>query len=207
MTLRSIVAGATATALALATAAPAFSRDKDSQWYRGNDRYAYDYGSRGSYDNYGRWRSDDRNGYDRDDYRRGRHDDNGTALGIGLGVVGLALVLGAISSGNKNKNRDDRNEHRDNRYDSNGWYRGETNRQDDGRRDNGRWANPDDDWAYGNGNQSAYSQFSRNDCVQTREYQSRVTVNGRNREAFGTSCLLNNGQWLQGPPQLVPENR
>ncbi len=209
MTMRSIVAGATAIAVALATAAPVFAKDKNSQWYGGNDRYQYDYGSRGYYDNHGRWRSENRYGYNRSYNRnynrshnhRDHHDDNGTALGIGLGVVGLALVLGAVSSG-KNKNRDERYERRDDRYDKDGWYRGDSNRRDDG-----RWSNPDDDWTYGSGNQTAYSQFSRSDCVQTREYQTRVTVGGRNRDAYGTSCLLRNGQWLQGPPILVPDER
>jgi surface antigen len=211
MTIKSIVAGATAISVALATAAPAFAGEKNSRHYRGNDRYSYDYGSRGYYDNHGRWRAEDRYGYNRSygygsygrgSYGRGYHrDDNGTALGIGLGVVGLALVLGAMSSG-KNKQRDERTERRDDRYDKDGWYRGDSPRSDDG-----RWNNPDDGWASGSGSQTAYSQFSRNDCVQTREYQTRVTVGGRNREAYGTSCLLGNGQWLQGPPILVPDER
>jgi hypothetical protein len=201
MTIRSIVAGVAAVAVALATASPVLARDKNSQWYGGNDRYRYDYGSRGYYDNYGRWRAEDRYRYDRNYSRHHHHDDNGTALGIGLGVVGLALVLGAVNSG-KNKNRDERYERRDDRYDKDGWYRGEGSRNDDG-----RWNNPDGDWAYSGGTRNAYSQFNANDCVQTREFQTRVTVDGRSRVAFGTTCLLRNGQWVQGPSQLAPEDR
>jgi hypothetical protein len=199
MTIRSFIAGLSVAALAAATTAPAIGGDKHGKHYnRGwDDRgYGYDY----RYDNRGSWYGNNGyyNHYDYDRYSR-RKSDNGTALGIGLGVVGLALALSLANSG-KNKNRDDRRERRDERYDRDGWYRG------DSRQGDGRWQNPDSDdvWAY---NQQAYSQFNARDCVQTREYQTRVTVGGRSREAYGTSCLLSNGQWLQGPPQLVPDER
>jgi hypothetical protein len=201
MSVRSIVAGTSAAALAFATLSPAMADDHGE--YHRHDHYGYDrdgysnrgysnnrYGyNNGYYDRYGNYRQ----------YRRG--DDNGTALGIGLGVVGLALVLGAMSSGTKNKSRDDRQERRDDRYDRDGWYRGAANRHDDG-----SWRNPDDDFAFRSYQRNS-TQFSSNECLETREYQTRITVGGRNREAYGTSCLMRSGQWVQGPPQLVPEDR
>ncbi len=42
-------------------------------------------------------------------------------------------------------------------------------------------------------------------CVQEREYQTRVTVNGRQVEAYGVACLQPDGTWRQGAPRLVPE--
>lgn len=189
-----IVAGVSAAALVFATISPAFADDHGYRHHRGDhDRYDDDYDRNNDYYN-NHDDSDNRynynNGYGRYQKRK-RSNDNGTALGIGLGVVGLALVLGAMSSGNKNKNR---NQQRD----SNSWYRGDANRNEDG-----NWRNPDGNIAY-SGN---YKQFSANDCLETREYQSRVTVGGRNREAYGTSCLMQSGQWVQGQPQLVPEGR
>jgi hypothetical protein len=205
MSVRSIVAGLSAAALAVATISPAFADDHGRRHRHHSDSYGnrsysnnhYNYGYRynngysnkGYYDSYGNYRQ----------YRRG--DDNGTALGIGLGVVGLALVLGAMSSGNKNKSRGDRQERRDDRYDRDGWYRGDANRRDDD-----SWRNPDDDFAF-RSYQGAVTQFSSNQCLETREYQTRITVSGRNREAYGTSCLMRSGQWVQGPPQLAPEGR
>ncbi len=42
-------------------------------------------------------------------------------------------------------------------------------------------------------------------CLQTREYTTTVTVDGREREAYGTRCLQANGTWLLGPAKLVPD--
>jgi hypothetical protein len=190
MSINYSIAGLSAAALILATLAPAVARDHDDDdgYHHGrrhhefyNNGYGYDQnnGNRSYYDSdYGR----------RDNRRRGG-GDNGTALGIGLGVVGLALALAATSGGNKNRQRLER---RDENYESNGWYRGEADE---------RWRNPDRSTAYTN-------ELSANaDCLQTREYQTQVTVGGRRREVYGTSCLTRGGQWLQGPAQLVPEDR
>jgi hypothetical protein len=54
-------------------------------------------------------------------------------------------------------------------------------------------------------NQIRRTEFGSSDCIETREYQTRVTVGGRNREAFGTACLTRSGQWLQGPAQIAAE--
>jgi hypothetical protein len=195
VSIRSIIAGVSAAALAFATVSTAFADDYRAH-HNHRDRRGYEYNDESDYYN-NRYNTayDDQNDY-RSYKRRNRGDDDtGTAIGIGVGVVGLALLLGAISSGNKNKNRQPLPEHRDNR---DGWYRGDANRDEDG-----NWRNPDGSTAFG-GN---YTRFSSNDCLETREYQSRVTVGGRSREAYGTSCLMRNGQWVQGQPQLVPEGR
>lgn len=42
-------------------------------------------------------------------------------------------------------------------------------------------------------------------CLQAREYQTRVTVSGREVEAYGIACLQPDGSWRQGPPRLAPE--
>ncbi len=42
-------------------------------------------------------------------------------------------------------------------------------------------------------------------CLQTREYQTVVRVGGREREAYGTACLMPDGSWRMGAPRLVPE--
>jgi surface antigen len=42
-------------------------------------------------------------------------------------------------------------------------------------------------------------------CLQEREYQTKVVVNGRKVDAYGIACLQPDGSWHQGPAQLVPE--
>jgi surface antigen len=106
-------------------------------------------------------------------------------------------LVGAISSDDEDKSHDDRQRHRNNR---DGWYRSEANHNG-----GGKWRNLDD-FAY-RSYQNNSTQFSENQCLETREYQTRITVGGRNREAYGTSCLMRSGQWVQGPTQLVPEDR
>lgn len=41
-------------------------------------------------------------------------------------------------------------------------------------------------------------------CLQTREYQTTVIIGGAPREAYGTACLQPDGSWLQGPAVAVP---
>lgn len=36
-------------------------------------------------------------------------------------------------------------------------------------------------------------------CLQTREYQARVTINGEEVDAYGTACLQPDGSWKKGP--------
>ena len=41
-------------------------------------------------------------------------------------------------------------------------------------------------------------------CLQAREYQTHVTINGREVDAYGIACLQPDGSWRQGPPRPVP---
>ncbi len=40
-------------------------------------------------------------------------------------------------------------------------------------------------------------------CLQTREYQTVITIGGEEQEAYGTACLQPDGSWLAGAPKLV----
>jgi opacity protein-like surface antigen len=212
MSVRLIIAGLSAAALAVATISPALADDHRRHHHHGNNGYEHNSHGNGHYSNnrhnnghnYNNGYSYNYNNGYYDSYgnyrQHHRSNDNGTALGVGLGIVGLAVVLGAMNSGNKNRSRDDRQERRDDRYDRDGWYRGEANHNGDS-----NWRNPDD-FAY-RSYQGSTPQFSANQCLETREYQTRISVGGRSREAYGTSCLMRNGQWVQSPPQLVPEGR
>ncbi|HHJ17685.1 MAG TPA: hypothetical protein ENJ80_13415 [Gammaproteobacteria bacterium] len=40
-------------------------------------------------------------------------------------------------------------------------------------------------------------------CLQEREYQMKVTVGGRQVDAYGTACLQPDGSWSRGPARLV----
>jgi len=42
-------------------------------------------------------------------------------------------------------------------------------------------------------------------CLQEREYQTKVIVNGRKVDAYGVACLQPDGSWHQGPARLVPD--
>ncbi|WP_281320804.1 hypothetical protein [Iodidimonas sp. MBR-22] len=42
-------------------------------------------------------------------------------------------------------------------------------------------------------------------CLQTREYQTTITIAGDEKEAYGTACLMPDGNWKMGAPQLVPD--
>jgi len=42
-------------------------------------------------------------------------------------------------------------------------------------------------------------------CLQEREYQTRVIVGGEEVDAYGTACLQPDGSWRQGPATVVPE--
>jgi hypothetical protein len=40
-------------------------------------------------------------------------------------------------------------------------------------------------------------------CLQEREYQTKVIVGGKQVDAYGTACLQPDGSWRRGPAQLV----
>ncbi len=42
-------------------------------------------------------------------------------------------------------------------------------------------------------------------CLQEREYQTTVIIDGREIEAYGTACLQADGSWRRGAANLVPE--
>jgi len=42
-------------------------------------------------------------------------------------------------------------------------------------------------------------------CLQTREYTTRITIEGKEVEAYGTKCLRPDGSWSYGPAQPVPD--
>lgn len=50
------------------------------------------------------------------------------------------------------------------------------------------------------------AQDSKNsNCLQTREYQTVITIGGEEKNAYGTACLQADGSWLQGPTMVVPD--
>jgi hypothetical protein len=42
-------------------------------------------------------------------------------------------------------------------------------------------------------------------CLMIREYQTRITVGGRQVDAYGDACLQADGSWRRFAPKLVPE--
>jgi len=51
--------------------------------------------------------------------------------------------------------------------------------------------------------------FETNDtgwrCLQEREYQTKVIIDGKEVEAYGTACLQPDGSWRRGTAKLVPD--
>ncbi len=41
-------------------------------------------------------------------------------------------------------------------------------------------------------------------CLQTREYTTAITIEGREVQAYGTKCLRPDGSWSYGPARPVP---
>lgn len=46
---------------------------------------------------------------------------------------------------------------------------------------------------------------SRLRCLQEREYQTTVVIDGKEVEAYGTACLQPDGSWRRGAAKLVPD--
>jgi surface antigen len=135
-------------------------------------------------------------GYHHRDYYRGysrhHHRGNGLAAGILGGIIGLA-VGSAIANQNNSSDRVvvrervvepapvwrnpdvyDRDYGYGNYGPSNGWYQPVSQQQ------------------------PAPQQASS--CLQTREYQTHITVGGKDVEAYGTACLQPDGSWKFGAP-------
>lgn len=51
----------------------------------------------------------------------------------------------------------------------------------------------------------AQAQLLPPGCVMIREYQTWLTVGGRQVEAYGDACLQADGSWRRFAPKLVPE--
>jgi len=49
------------------------------------------------------------------------------------------------------------------------------------------------------------SEFTSSDCLMTREYTSTITIDGVDRDAYGTRCMTTDGSWVFGRPKLVPD--
>lgn len=54
------------------------------------------------------------------------------------------------------------------------------------------------------GNEAAPGSALATSCMQTREYTTKVTIDGREVDAYGTACLQPDGSWVMGPSQQVP---
>lgn len=52
---------------------------------------------------------------------------------------------------------------------------------------------------------SSYESDVAPNCLQTREYQTTITIGGEAKDAYGTACLQPDGSWMMGEAQLVPE--
>ncbi len=49
-------------------------------------------------------------------------------------------------------------------------------------------------------------RYAANSCLQTREYQTTITIGGQNVPAYGQSCLQPDGTWKLGPATPEPGN-
>ncbi len=49
------------------------------------------------------------------------------------------------------------------------------------------------------------SEFAGHDCMMTREYTTTITIDGVDKEAYGTRCMTVDGGWILGQPKLMPD--
>jgi hypothetical protein len=42
-------------------------------------------------------------------------------------------------------------------------------------------------------------------CLMIREYQTVITIDGKQLDAYGDACMQPDGSWRRGPPKAVPE--
>jgi surface antigen len=113
-------------------------------------------------------------------YHHHGHGDTGAALAAGL-IFGAALGYAL---------NDHRRDYRYDAYAYDPYYERRHHRL--------RYAPPRVVYA------PATPAWSGGTCLQQREYQTRVTVGGREVEAYGPACLQPDGSWVRGPARLVP---
>jgi hypothetical protein len=119
---------------------------------------------------------------------RGRNNWSSTdtvVLGVGLGVLGLALATQSGSA--KNRSTD---------YDNHSWSN----------RDQVYRASPPVGYEEPDYDPALPSAVNLVDssCQQTREYQTTIKVGGETVRAYGTACLQPDGSWRKGPPTVEP---
>ena len=49
------------------------------------------------------------------------------------------------------------------------------------------------------------SEFAGHDCMMTREYTTRIRIDGVDREAYGTRCMTADGSWILGRLKFMPD--
>ena len=49
------------------------------------------------------------------------------------------------------------------------------------------------------------SAFAGHNCRMTREYTTTLTLDGVDKEAYGTRCMTADGGWILGQPKLMPD--
>jgi len=154
---------------------------------RGTGSYGYNFG-RGHYRGYGSYGPGyGYYGYGGRGYRHHRGGGGDAALGVVLGIVGLAAIAAATS---KDRDDDDVVYRRDEGYD----------------REGTGWVNPDSQTSAPPARQGDQTAYNTDSCQQVREYQTQVVIGGKTRDAYGTACLQPDGSWKQFPAQLAPEN-
>jgi hypothetical protein len=180
----------------IATIAGEHGNRHQKEWRGRSDygNYNRNYGSNNYNSNYGRnsqnWNGGFDNYYSYDSnysYYSGRNQHRGSGdtvvLGIGLGILGLALATAATSKKNRPlENRDWNSPDRSYQFDP-----------------PARYQEPDYD-----ADSPAENDFVDSSCLQTREYQTSIRIDGNTVRAYGNACLQPDGSWLKGPPSAVP---
>ena len=105
-----------------------------------------------------------------------RHGDgDGAAIAVGVGILALGLAAAAASSSHDSG----RHVYND------GYYDGPPPPP-----------RPYYDSPY------RQSRYEDDNCLQSREYQTTIMIDGRRERAYGTACLQPDGSWQEGPAQL-----
>ena len=49
------------------------------------------------------------------------------------------------------------------------------------------------------------SEFAGHNCLMTREYTTTITIDGVDKEAYGTRCMTADGSWVLGRAKFMPD--